>query len=86
MPGQGSQVWSYLRYNNMLTLHMPGLRLKLESEDGFNMDKTQISWFASLVSFATIPTCLLGGFLGQYPLIRGRPDDLPWQGSIWAGG
>ena len=38
------------------------------------MDKTQISWFASLMSFATIPTCLLGGFLGQYPLITIRSD------------
>ena len=50
-------------------------RLKLETEDGFNMDKTQISWFASLMSFATIPTCLLGGFLGQYPPITSQSGD-----------
>ena len=30
------------------------------------MTQDQVSWFASLMSFATIPTCLLGGLLGEY--------------------
>ena len=67
------------------------LRLKLETEDGFNMDKTQISWFASLMSFATIPTCLLGGFLGQYSDFVQRESRVitavhQSQASIWVGG
>jgi len=30
------------------------------------MTDEEISWFASLQTFATIPTCIFGGFLGEY--------------------
>jgi len=32
----------------------------------FNLSQNQISWFASLQTFATLFTCVLGGFLGEW--------------------
>ena len=38
----------------------------LESfENSFQLTDEQLSWFASLPTFATIPTCIFGGLMGQ---------------------
>ena len=35
------------------------------SENSFQLTDDQLSWFASLPTFATIPTCIFGGLMGQ---------------------
>ena len=34
-------------------------------ENSFQLTDDQLSWFASLPTFATIPTCVFGGLMGQ---------------------
>ena len=35
------------------------------SKNCFQLTDEQLSWFASLPTFATIPTCIFGGLMGQ---------------------
>ena len=35
------------------------------SKNSFQLTDEQLSWFASLPTFATIPTCIFGGLMGQ---------------------
>lgn len=39
---------------------------QLQDSGGFELSDEEVSWFASLPSFAMIPTCVIGGVLGQH--------------------
>ena len=40
-------------------------QFKNNNNSAFQLTEDQLSWFASLPTFATIPTCFFGGMMGQ---------------------